>query len=205
MFTVAAGYRDTLKDHHVSDIAQQWDNILAATSIECGHCHGPVSPPPPGTVDPHYLCLNNAFAVCAGAVMPALALEDYVAHHLLGEMAKPAVAEELTRGLVQYMELEQAAQQLELAEMEDRADAPAAAIDAKRAELRRHRRTERYLMDEDAFSPRWLAAWWNTMDARWKQRLCQIFFTKIELRAGPAPDSAALHDARIILHWRARI
>jgi hypothetical protein len=183
----------------VSDPAQQWDDILADLLVECGHCHAPMSPLPPTAAEARYSCLQEVDPACTEAAMPALELEDYVAYQVLGEMAKPAVAEVLTQMLLQFTDTDLAA-----GKEEERAAVRAlAALPANEAEAIRGNLT-RY-MDEDAFSPRWLADWWNRRAARnphRKRQLVRAFLTKVELRAGPAPAPGALYDDRIVLHWK---
>ncbi|MBT2370347.1 hypothetical protein J7E88_35035 [Streptomyces sp. ISL-10] len=134
--------------------------------------------------------------------MPALHLEDCAARDLVAEMAKPAVAESVTRALFRRLDLELPVKEQELAAMEDRVDVPASTVDAKRYDLSRWYQTTLGFMDEDVFSPRWLAAWWNRADEQRRRQLCNLFFDKIEVRSGPAPDLGALHDERITLLWR---
>ncbi|GGZ92917.1 hypothetical protein GCM10010344_70810 [Streptomyces bluensis] len=186
------------KKHHVSDPAQQWDDILADLLVECGHCHAPMSPLPPTAAEPRYSCLQEMYPACTEAAMPALELEDYVAYQVLGEMAKPAVAEALTQVLLQFLDTDLASGQGERAAVRALADVPAEEAEAIRRNLTRY-------MDEDTFSPRWLADWWNRRAARVphrKRQLCRAFLTKVELRAGPAPAPGALYDDRIVLHWK---
>lgn len=187
----------------MTDSPQKWDDILADALVECGHCQGPMSPLPPDSTGPRYECLQHPHPACADAAMTALDLEDYVAHYLVAEMAKPAVVERLTRALFRHMETELPAMEQELAELEDRADVSASTIEAKRGELRAERRVLERYMDEDAFSPRWLTDWWNRRSSEHRKRqLCNLFFEKIEVRSGPAPAPDALDDERITLHWR---
>jgi hypothetical protein len=83
--------------------------------------------------------------------MPALELEEYVAYAVLGEMAKPAVSEALPQALLHIFETD-----LPPAADGERAAVKAlAGVPANEAELIR-RNLNRY-MDEDTFSPRWLA------------------------------------------------
>ncbi|WP_331721240.1 hypothetical protein [Streptomyces sp. NBC_00212] len=183
----------------MSDPVQQWDDILADLLVECGHCRGPMSPLPAGADEPRYECLQRMHPACADAAMPALELEEHVAYAVLGEMAKPPVVQALTQALLHIFETDlPPAAEREHAAVNALAAAPADEAEAIRRNLNQY-------MDEDTFSPRWLADWWNRRAARaphHKRQLCRTFFAKIELRTGPAPEPAALHDDRIVLHWK---
>ncbi|PNE43505.1 hypothetical protein [Streptomyces noursei] len=173
----------------MSDPVQQWDDILADILVECGHCCGPMSPLPAGAAEPRYECLQRTHPQCTNAAMSALELEEYVAYAVLGEMAKPAVAEALTQALLHSFETD-------LPPAGERAVMKA--LTGVPADLNRY-------LDEDVFSPRWLADWWNRRAARaphHKRQLCRAFFVKIELRTEPVPEPAALHDDRVVLHWK---
>ncbi|TGB03231.1 zinc ribbon domain-containing protein [Streptomyces sp. MZ04] len=189
----------------MSDSVQQWDDILADLLVECGHCHGPMSPLPAGAAEPAYECLQKAHDKCTQATMPALELEDYVAHQVLGEMAKPAVADALTQALLTMVETDLSTLTEDLATRDALDGVPAEQIEARRRELHAERRTLNRFMDEDTFSPRWLAEWWDHRAAEAphrKRQLCASFFTRIELLAGPAPEPDALYDDRVVLHWK---
>ncbi|ORT54216.1 zinc ribbon domain-containing protein [Streptomyces sp. CB03238] len=187
----------------MNDSPQQWDDILADTLVECGHCHGPMSPLPPEAPQPRYECLRQMDSACTAVAMPAPELERYVATQMVAEMVKPAVADLLREAVHQVVETELPQHERELAELEARGNVPASEVEAKRDSLGEKRRAYQQLMDPEAFSPRWQVDWWNRRaDTSSKRGLCPLFFTKIEVRSGAAPVPGAYEDERITLHWR---
>lgn len=185
----------------MTDSPQQWDDILADVLVECGHCHGPMSPLPPGSAEPRFECIQHPYAACAAAALSGLVVEEYAARHLLTELARPGSVERLTQALFKHVDdgllvLE------EVAALDTRGDVPTETLEAHRRELRSRIRVAQRYMDEDAFSRRWMAAWWNRAGTHRKRQLCRLLFNKIELRPGAAPSPASLSDDRITLHWR---